>query len=279
MDVTQRLNANELTDTLIESTTRRKLNPTPTGIHGLDEMLNGGMPKGRVISVFGGPGAGKTTFALHFLYSGATLYDEPGIYVSLDESPQDVLRNYSGFDWNLEQLEREDKLLLLDASLFKSISRVMKIPRANKAATDKEYSLVTLSNLIKGTVEKTGAKRIVIDPMSTLIFQYPDPQERRLAVMDLLTSLRAQTDCTSLIIMDLHVSALEREYQMEEYLTHGTVILRTVSQPETGLTRVILIQKMRGIEHDTQPRPYIITKQGIQVFAKEKVYVVNPLTN
>jgi len=263
---------------LTQSSLCRKLDLTPTGIHGLDEMLNGGMPKGRVISVFGGPGTGKTTFALNFLHSGATLYDEPGIYVSLDESPSDVLRNYSGFDWNLEELEKKEKLLLLDASLFKSISRVMKIPKINKTTTDKEYSLVTLSNLIKGTVEKTGAKRVVIDPMSTLIFQYPDPQERRLAVMELLTSLRAQTDCTSLIIMDLRVTTLEREYQMEEYLTHGTIILQTISQPETGLTRVILIQKMRGKEHDTQPRPYIITKQGIQVFAKEKIYVNNLLT-
>jgi KaiC/GvpD/RAD55 family RecA-like ATPase len=89
------------------------------------------------------------------------------------------------------------------------------------------------------------------------------------AVMELLNSLRAQTDCTSLIIMDLRVSTLEREYQMEEYLTHGTIILQTISQPETGLTRVILIQKMRGKEHDTQPRPYIITNRAFR-FRKEK---------
>lgn len=264
---------------LIETTINRKLDLTPTGIHGLDEMLNGGIPKGRVISVFGGPGAGKTTFALHFLHSGATLYSEPGIYVSLDEPPQDILKNFSGFEWNLEELEKKEKLLLLDASLFRNVSRVMKVPKSNKTTTEKDYSLVTLGSLIKGTVEKTGAKRIVIDPMSTLIFQYPDPQERRLAVTELLTSLRAQTDCTSLIIMDLRASTLEREYQIEEYLSHGTIILQTISQPETGLTRVALIQKMRGREHDTQPRPYTITKQGIQVFAKEKVYVANLQTN
>jgi KaiC/GvpD/RAD55 family RecA-like ATPase len=263
----------------METTLNRKLDLTPTGIHGLDEMLNGGIPKGRVISVFGGPGAGKTTFALHFLHAGAALYDEPGIYVSLDESPQDILRNFSGFEWKLEELEKKEKLLLLDASLFKKVSRVMKIPKSDKTTSEKDYSLVTLGSLIRGTVEKTGAKRIVVDPMSTLIFQYPDPQERRLAVMDLLTTLRAQTDCTSLIVMDLRASTLEREYQIEEYLTHGTIILQTISQPETGLTRVALIQKMRGTEHDTQPRPYIITKQGIQIFAKEKVYVTNLLTN
>jgi len=249
------------------------------GIPGLDELLGGGIPRGHVVSVFGGPGAGKTIFALQFLCNGATQYGEPGIYVSLDESPEDVKRNLSAFRWNLEDLEKKQKLLLLDASLFKRISRVMKIPKDKPTTSEKDYSLLTLSNLVKGTVEKINAKRIVIDPMSTLIFQYPDLSERRVAVIDLLATLRDQKSCTSLIIMDLRATALERKYQLEEYLTQGTILLQTVSQPETGLTRVVLIEKMRGIEHDTQPRPYIITKQGIQVFAKEKVYTTSLKTH
>jgi KaiC/GvpD/RAD55 family RecA-like ATPase len=253
----------------------KKIELTSTGIPGLDEMLGGGIPKGHAISVFGGPGTGKTTFTLQFLYSGVTLYDEPGIYVSLDESPQDIKKNLAGFGWNLEDLEKKEKLLLLDASLFKRISRVMKIPKDKPTTTEKGYSLLTLSNLIKGTVEKIGAKRIVIDPMSTFIFQYPDLSERRLAVMDLLATLRAEKGCNSLIVMDLRTTTLDRKYQLEEYLTQGTILLQTMSQPETGLTRVILIEKMRGIEHDTQPRPYIINKQGIQVFAREKVYTMH----
>jgi circadian clock protein KaiC len=261
--------------TTYEACQSPKKEPTPTGITGLDEMLHGGIPKGHVVSVFGGPGTGKTIFTLQFLYNGITQYNEPGIYVSLDEPPEDVKKNTAAFGWNLEEIEKEDKLLLLDASLFKRLSRVMKIPKDKPTTTEKSYSLLTLGNLIKGTIEKIGAKRIVIDPMSTLIFQYPDPSERRLAVMDLLTTLRAQKECTSLIIMDLRATALERKYQIEEYLTQGTILLQTVAQPETGLTRVVLIEKMRGTEHDTQPRPYIITKQGIRVFAKEKVYTAN----
>jgi KaiC/GvpD/RAD55 family RecA-like ATPase len=176
-------------------------------------------------------------------------------------------------------LEKKDKLILLDASLFKRISRVIKIPKDKTVLTERGYSLLTLSNLIKGTVERIGAKRIVIDPMSTFVFQYPDPSERRLAIMDLLGTLRVETGCTSLIVMDLRASTLEREYQLEEYLTQGAILLQTLSQPETGLTRVVYVEKMRGIEHDTQPRPYIITKQGIQVFAKEKVYTTSLQTH
>jgi KaiC/GvpD/RAD55 family RecA-like ATPase len=257
---------------MLKPIVNHEIDLTHTGIPGLDDLLGGGIPKGHVVSVFGGPGAGKTTFSLQFLCNGATQYDEPGIYVSLDESPQEVKRNLAVYGWDLEGLEKKEKLLLLDASLFKRLSRVMTIPKDKPSTTERGYSLLTLSNLIKGTVEKIGAKRIVIDPMSTLIFQYPDVSERRLAILDLLKSLRAQVDCTSLIVMDLHATTLEREYQMEEYLTQGTILLRTLSQPETGLTRVVLIEKMRGIEHDTQPRPYTIAKQGLQVFPKEKIY-------
>jgi KaiC/GvpD/RAD55 family RecA-like ATPase len=264
---------------MLKTTIKNRNEVTLTGIPGLDDLLGGGIPRRHVVSVFGGPGAGKTTFSLQFLYSGATQYDEPGIYVSLDESPQDVKKNLAAFEWNLEDLEKKEQLLLLDASLFKRLSRVMKIPRDKPSTTEKSYSLLTLSNLIRGTAEKIGAKRIVIDPMSTFIFQYPDVNERRLAILDLLTSLRTQIDCTSLIVMDLRTTTLEREYQIEEYLTQGTILLQTMSQPETGLTRVALVEKMRGIEHDTQPRPYIITKQGIQVFAKEKIYTTGIYTH
>jgi KaiC/GvpD/RAD55 family RecA-like ATPase len=244
---------------------------TLTGIPGLDDMLGGGIPTGHAISVFGGPGAGKTTFSLQFLYNGATLCDEPGIYVSLDESICDIKRNVEAFGWDFEKLEKEQKMVFLDASFFKRISDVVKVPEDEKM-DEKHYSISSLRNLIEDTIQEIGAKRVVVDPMSTLIFQYPDPNERRLAVIDLITTLRSRPDCTSLIVMDLRTSTMEREYQIEEFLTQGTIILQTMMQPESGLARVGLIEKMRGAEHDTQLHPYLITKQGITIFPKEKVY-------
>jgi len=244
---------------------------TLTGIPGLDDMLGGGIPTGHAISVFGGPGAGKTTFSLQFLYNGATLYDEPGIYVSLDESICDIKRNVEAFGWDFEKLEKKQKMVFLDASFFKRISDVVKVPEDEKK-DEKRYSISSLRNLIDDTIQEMDAKRVVVDPMSTLIFQYPEPNERRLAVIDLITTLRSRPNCTSLIVMDLRTSTMEREYQIEEFLTQGTIILQTLVQPEVGLARVGLIEKMRGSEHDTQPHPYLITKQGITIFPKEKVY-------
>jgi KaiC/GvpD/RAD55 family RecA-like ATPase len=244
---------------------------TLTGIPGLDDMLGGGIPTGHAVSVFGGPGAGKTTFSLQFLYNGATLYDEPGIYVSLDESICDIKRNVEAFGWDFNKLEKEQKMVFLDASFFRRISDVVRIPEGEKG-NERNYSTSNLRNLIGDTIQEIDARRVVVDPVSTLIFQYPDPNETRLAIIDLITTLRSRPDCTSLIVMDLRTSSLEREYQIEEFLTQGTIILQTIVQPEIGLTRVGLIEKMRGAEHDTQPHPYTITKQGVNMFPRERIY-------
>ena len=244
---------------------------TLTGIPGLDEMLGGGIPKGHAISIFGGPGAGKTTFSLQFLYNGAALYDEPGVYISLDESISDIKRNTKAFNWDFETMEKEQKISFLDASFFKRISDVLRVPE-NEKNNERNYSTSSLRKLVDDTIQEMDARRVVVDPLSTLIFQYPELHERRLAIIDLIATLRSRPDCTSLIIMDLRSSSLEREYQIEEFLTQGTIILQTMVQPETGLMRVGLIEKMRGADHDTQPRPYLITNQGINMFPTEKIY-------
>lgn len=249
----------------------KKIELTPTGISGLDELLGGGIPRRHTVSVFGGPGTGKTTLAMQFLCNGVSKCDEPGIFISLDESPSDLKRHMSVYGWNIDELEKKEKLVILDVSPTKHIARIMKM----KTSKERLYSLLSIGNLIKGTAEKIGAKRVVVDPMSTLIFQYPELGERRLAIMNLLKTLKTETNCTSLITLDLRASALAREYQLEEYLTQGTILLQRVAHPQAGLTRVILIEKMRGIDHDTQPHPYAMTKQGIQVFSKEKIYITD----
>jgi KaiC/GvpD/RAD55 family RecA-like ATPase len=245
---------------------------TLTGISGLDKLLGKGIPRGHVVSVFGGPGTGKTTFALQFLINGAKQFDEPGIYVSLDESVDDIKKNMSPFGWDFEELENSKQLMFLDASFFKRMSDVITMSEDLKK-DERKCAVSNLGCLIKNSIEEMDAKRVVLDPMSTMIFQYPNPNERRLAVIDLMSALRSRKDCTSLIIMDLRNTTIEREYQIEEFLSQGTIMLQTVSQPESGLTRICLIEKMRGVEHDTQPHPYAINTQGIEIFPTEKVYL------
>ena len=81
----------------------------PTGVPGLDELLNGGIPEGRVVLVVGGPGSGKTTLASQFLYKGISDYNENGVFVSIDEEKEHYYNEMINFGWDFSQTEINGK--------------------------------------------------------------------------------------------------------------------------------------------------------------------------
>ena len=93
-----------------------------TGIPGLDNLLGGGLPKGKATLVSGGPGTGKTILASQYIYEGITLYNEPGVIVSLDESTDSLIENLSNFDWNLQELIHKKKLIIIQLRAKKPIA-------------------------------------------------------------------------------------------------------------------------------------------------------------
>src|SRR5205809_1933812 len=86
------------------------LQKAPTGIQGLDEITGGGLPAGRPTLVSGGAGSGKTMFALEFLVQGATQYDEPGVFISFEETIPDLTRNAASLGFDLQRLVADKKL-------------------------------------------------------------------------------------------------------------------------------------------------------------------------
>lgn len=88
----------------------------PSGVEGLDELISGGFPKGRVILIVGGPGAGKTILASQFLYKGITNYNENGVLVSLDEGKNHYFAEMMKFGWNFKKAEEEGKFGFVDAT-------------------------------------------------------------------------------------------------------------------------------------------------------------------
>ena len=244
---------------------------TPTGIPGLDEILSGGFPRGRVILLVGGPGTGKTILTSQFLMNGIKIYGENGAFVSLDESKAHYYREMALFGWKFEELEKGKKFAFINASPLRHMPGEVKIGR--QSIGRKDFSILSLIEGIKTHTELINAKRVVVDPVTSLIFQYPEMVERRTAILDLVDAL-VKTGATCLMTTELRAMGptVERAIQLEEYLAHGVVILSNAKVGKT-YNRVLQVEKMRETPIDMQPRPYKISSNGIEVFPKETIFV------
>jgi len=249
------------------------LDRVSTGIKGLDEVLKGGLPKGRTILVVGSPGSGKTTFAVQFLVGGAKA-GEPGLYVSLDETPERVKVDLSSFGWGLDSLEQNGKLTLIDATPLKRPGHRIVEPTTSRdnpvSFSIPELTLPSLVRTIRRIAAEEETQRIVIDPITSLMLRYPEEIKRRRALLLFFDALES-TGCTCLVTSELRTSELERKFQLEEYLSQGVVLLHTMIH-EGSIVRGVQVEKMRGISHDDQLRPYQITETGIEVYPKDKVF-------
>jgi circadian clock protein KaiC len=246
------------------------LDRVPTGIKGLDELLGGGFPEGRCILIVGSPGSGKTTFALQYLYHGATI-GETGLYVTLDEQPDHVKQNLLSFNWDLDAMEKKGKLLLIDAS---GLRKLRARPEESSSVYSGEFpegmGFSDLLRTISKVVEGENVRRVALDPITSLMLRYGDVLERRRATTAFFDTL-ADSGCTSLVTSELKTSLLDRRFQIEEFLSHGVVLLHTLFH-EGNIVRAVQIEKMRGIPHDTQIRPYQFGPAGLEIFPRDKVF-------
>jgi len=229
---------------------------TSTGIPGLDAMIEGGFLLGRSVLIAGGPGAGKTIACGQFLHYGITR-KENGIYVSFDENRNRFYHEMSRFGWDFEQCEREGAFRFLDAS-----------PSPDLEA-DNHHSLSQIIKSLDRLISDLKAKRVVVDGLAALGFEFPDAVERRRAFLRLIQTL-SDSNVTSLLTSEIRISALDRPIQVEEYLADGTIVMQNLFINRT-LTRTIQVEKMRGTEVDGEIRPYQINSNGVEVFNTEKV--------
>ena len=234
-----------------------------SGIEGLNVLLDGGYLTGRNILVIGGPGSGKSILGAQFLVND--IDNEPSIYVSLDYSKKTFLDDMKNFGWDFEAFEKNKKFIFIDGSSIRKIPQTKTVEGV--IYSEENLTLEDIIDLIQLNIDKIGAKKLVLDDLTGLLFRYPNDSQRRSAMLHMFDSF-SQMNITSLVISEATMYDIERTINTEEFLSDG--VIRMVMLKDG--TRSIQISKMRGVSSDNKPHPYTISSTGIEAFATEEIF-------
>jgi circadian clock protein KaiC len=235
---------------------KRLLLKVPSGIEGFDEISKGGIPKGRTTLVSGTSGSGKTLFSLQFLYNGITKAKEPGVFVTFEETPEDISRNVKSFGWDIDSLVRKKKFIFVDASP----------DEAEKIEVGK-YDLSAFLARIIHAIKKVKAKRVAIDSLSALFSRYEDANQIRGELYRIAAKLK-QLGVTTIITGERpqEQGAVAR-FGIEEFVSDNVILLHNFIEGERRL-RKIEILKFRGTAHDTDEAAMVVGNNGIEVYPR-----------
>lgn len=242
------------------------MNRVPTGIQGLDELIEGGLPEGRSFLISGATGTGKSIFCTQFIYKGITQYKQPGVYVTLDERPSLLREDMLTFGWDLSKLEDENMLEFIDGSVAK-----IGFP------SDEEFSMPTGFDLDKLLLEimratrRIGAKRLVIDSLPAIGLNYDNVNDVRKAILKVSYMLE-RTGVTSLLVSEMNEGEnVFSRYGVEEYVADGVVLLHYLGMGSQS-NRTLHIRKLRATHHSEDLHPLQITSRGIQILSSAEAF-------
>ncbi len=236
-----------------------------TGIKGLDEVTKGGLPKGRPTLVCGGAGSGKTLLAAEFIIRGALQFGEPGVFMSFEETSDELTKNVVSLGFKLDDLVAQKKISL----------DYVRIDRSEIAETG-EYDLEGLFIRLEHAIASVGAKRVVLDTIETLFSGIPNPAVVRAELKRLFQWLKNK-GMTTIITGEQGEKTFTR-HGLEEYVSDCVIFLdhRISEQVSTRRIRVV---KYRGSTHDTNEFPFLIDEKGITVMPITSLGLRHTVTN
>jgi circadian clock protein KaiC len=243
----------------------QQLEKSPTGIPGLDEIVNGGLPKGRTTLVCGGPGCGKTLLAMEFLIHGIQKYDEPGVFIAFEETPEELAQNVASLGFDLARLLEENKLFVDYVYLERSEIEETGL-----------YDLDGLFLRLADAVQTVGAKRLVLDTIETLFAGLANEGIIRAELRRLFRWIK-ENQLTAVVTGERGEGSLTR-YGLEEYVS-DCVILLDQRQRDQVTTRRLRVVKYRGSSHRNDEHPFLIGDEGIWVLPLSSMKLAHQASN
>lgn len=234
--------------------TSRGVQKILTMIEGFDDISHGGIPVGRTTLVSGTSGTGKTLIAVQFLYNGIVNFDDPGIFVTFEESPADIIKNAYSFGWDLQSLIEAGKLFILDAS-----------PDPEGQEVVGNFDLSALIERIQYAIRKYKAKRVSIDSVTAVFQQYDAASVVRREIFRLVARMKQVGATTIMTTERVEEYGPIARFGVEEFVSDNVVILRNVLEGERR-RRTAEILKLRGTTHMKGEYPFTITNKGISIF-------------
>lgn len=267
----------------------QQLQRIPSGIPGFDQIVGGGLIRDRVYLLAGPAGAGKTIFSTQFLYNGISKYNENGIYVVLEETPQQLRENmYNSFGWNIQTYEDNGNIIVLDA-----ISSRLGLSSAERFVVPRPFTLESLLYEIQNAIQSVNARRVVIDSLDAMSLELTQVDLRSL--IQRLTMILKSFGCTTLLVSGQAEMTNQGRKSVEEYVVDGMIRLHhNLEESVSGETtleqnalqgnsleedsfsmkvrsRKIEIPKMRGTSHSQYQHPFIINENGIEIKSEPEV--------
>jgi circadian clock protein KaiC len=222
---------------------------TPTQIEGLDEILHGGLPQGRVTLVGGGPGSGKTLLGLEFLYRGAQS-GHPGIFLSFEETTENIRQNTLSFGWDLPSLEKAGKLFLMEGQLDPGV------------IISGEFNLSGFLSIIEGKAQEMGAARVVIDALDVLMRVFNNPIREQQHILGLHNWLMQQGLTAILTTKNLKTPNTLSPYEYLDFLADCVIYLDQRIENQVNTKRIQVV-KYRGSSYGSNEFPFLITGKGM----------------
>ena len=227
----------------------------PTGIESFDVIAKGGLPKTRTTLVSGTAGSGKTVFAVHFLAAGILDAQEPGVFVTFEESAADIRSNMRNFGWDIAAWEREGRFAFVDASPDPHVETIESGP----------FDLGALLARVEHAVRKVKAKRVSVDSLGAVFSQFSDQSIVRRELFRIASALKMMGVTAVMTAERVEEYGPIARFGIEEFIADNVMVLRN-SLLDENRRRTVEIVKFRGTDHQKGEYPFtIMPKRGIVV--------------